>query len=978
MRYSHPSMRHKNKHRRTTINPIAAPALGCLLALLAVPAWALDINVRGGMHDDFNRLVFDWPRAPAYKLLRDADRIAITFAGPATGFKLDASARKLTRLNGFAVAQQADATQVSFTVAPQAMVKDFLSGTSLVIDVRGAAVGQLAGNAPPSPEPADTAADSAAALALQAPSVPASAKTAGVTAVLFERGGQSYALTDDRRKAVTDMAKPLAVTGGGSGWMQATGGQPAEVLTFTTDDHDRLHVTAAAPNPTLQKPASVVAQADATGGHIAIPLQVSGTVLSFTDPVTGEPLYAVTSDTATYMEAHSYRDFELLPTRQGIVVRPLNDKLAVRAGKAGVEIAAPGGLALSPQTFASAAAAEVTPVAAAPDQSAPAAPDGQRAPEAAAATPATPGLFLPITENQPRQGESFTAARQRLQTAAAAAPDDVRAVARLNLARFYLANAYGQEASGVLKDIAADAADMASRPEFRALRGMTAVLRGDSDGLAMANAALALPELSQYPDLPLWQAVGLAKQHNYTAAAPLFSQSLTTLADYPEPFFTDFSTLAAESLLAANDNKGAAAIVQLVEQRGGTAAIGTPAMQYIRGVLESRIGSLDQAKQLWQAAAEGQDMLARTRARLALIDLGLAAKTIAPSEAAQQLEGLRYGWRGDSLELEILQRLASAYAAADQPDEALNALERAKRIQGDRDSLAAIDKQERQIFADLFTGPKIDKYPPLKALATYNRYKQFVPTDPQVAQAINAKLVDKMLSIDLLGQAADLLEQRLPTLTDTAEKAKLGARVAGVRLLNGEAPQALKDLDVSEAPNNQGGLAADVAEERKLLRARALAEASGYGTQGGTQAGPNGQTSVAPALALLKDDTSADARRLDATIAWRARDWVEAARALGSLVPQPAALPPQKPEGRLTDEQAQYVMRRAVALTLASDTAGIAQLATDYGPAMQQTALADSFTLMTAPEGAVKGIATLPAELKDVDLFRTFLEGYRK
>src|SRR3546814_10680549 len=84
---------------------------------------------------------------------------------------------------------------------------------------------------------------------------------------------------------------------------------------------------------------------------------------------------------------------------------------------------------------------------------------------------------------------------------------------------------------------------------------------------------------------------------------------------------------------------------------------------YDQGVLARDSRKLDDAVALWSKARNGRDPWAAAHAECALIDLGLQQETITPEEAIERLDRLRYQWRGDELELSVLDRLGNLYMA---------------------------------------------------------------------------------------------------------------------------------------------------------------------------------------------------------------------------------------------------------------------------------------------------------------------------
>jgi hypothetical protein len=74
------------------------------------------------------------------------------------------------------------------------------------------------------------------------------------------------------------------------------------------------------------------------------------------------------------------------------------------------------------------------------------------------------------------------------------------------------------------------------------------------------------------------------------------------------------------------------------------------------------------------------------------------------------------------------------------------------------------------------------------------------------------------------------------------------------------------------------------------------------------------------------------------------------------------------------------VVNRAVALSLAGDSAALDKLRTDFGAAIAGTAEANAFKVLTRPQEAAGLIdaATIQSRVAEIDMFSTFLSNYRK
>ena len=994
------------------------------------PATAeVKIVTRAGTHPTFERIVFDTPRSVAYVVQREGTKVTITFPVAAKMDLRPLTKAKLTRARDFTT-DGTDKLAVHFVVDEKAVIKDFISDSAIVIDVMGANT-VAAPNEPKVPpslavpivEPKATvettktpiaeakpteATPAAAPSPAAAPTTPVEQNQAvapvvndevspkagpalvpvaaapaplapaaqiieassseiirpvletvpktkkpdleiGFTpelvatldpgtvtgAAIFTRGGYGYILFD--RKLIFDLAAlsdkkapkvaleliDLRRTNGFRFVMP----EGAEIRATRTDSAWQIYLSKQ--RNEISVSTALVAQPDfALGARMILPVPDAPEPVRFTDPVIGDDLIAVPLlETQAFNIPRHMADFAVVPSAQGLVIKPRHEKVTVRAVSDGVEITAIGGLRLSRSNDTGAS---------------------QQSANKAKAAAAGKSVF-DFAGWGSKPNETFTTTRQRLMQSTVDVPEAEKNRARLDLARLYFASGMGQEAVSLLNFLAQLVPDLPTHPEFMALRGAAHILANHpNEGLR----DLSDSQLTYQPEIELWQAVAAAQLRDWATAEEKFNLTEGVLASYPEPFYSHFAVLAIEAAIAMDKDREAAEWLDRLEAGAYRSEIG-PAMEYLRGVMQSKTGRSELAEVLWRSVAKSSDRLYKTRAELALVDLGVATNSLTPIQAAERLEGLRYAWRGDDLELDILHRLGNFYVEAKRFREGLTILGQAVRLYPDSPMTVKVREEMGVVFHDIFLGNVAENMTPVEALTLYQDFRELMPPGED-GKAVTRNLAERLVAIDLLDQAAGLLESQVKNSLQGEEKAKVGTRLAAIRLLDHNADAALAALDLSQVD----GMSAALQNERLLLRARALSE----------------QKKGDEALELLKGSDSQPARLLRADITMRAERWSAAVIALQELIG-----PPPGGDAKLTEEQAQWLVDCAIALSLANDVAGLDKLAIDFGAPMSITSQKDTFRILTRPEktGQMRDIAAAQARLAEVDMFQSFLENYR-
>ncbi|HWI26964.1 MAG TPA: hypothetical protein VN668_08325 [Stellaceae bacterium] len=931
---------------------------------VAVPTGAAAIvGLRFGEHPGFRRVVFDWNGRIDYTFSEAKGVAHLRFSRLA---KIDVASlsRALPDLSP-RLEQQGDATALSFAVPAGTRFRDFHSGNSVVLDVLGgapppAAQARGGGGITPPPELIEPSAGGAQQPrpALGAPRpltrpLSQASPPPGSLPVHYALAPQGASLRFDWQKPV-----PAAVFRRGEAlWIVFAGPRPLDLneLRRATGDvierADQLPEAKATVlrlvarpgiNPSLRRsdnswivdlrpqelraeaPVAVTVRPGAATPDVLFGLSEPSEPLWLHDPEIGDTLVVVPASESGrgIAREQNFVDFSVLASVQGIVLRPNADDLRVQRAEGGLEVTRPGGLVLSPPS------------------------DRELARQ-----PGGLGRLFDFADWKGPSTNTFLQQRSRLELAAAAAPASFRSKPRLALARFYFANLFAPEAEGVLDAIRRDDPNLMADPSVLLMSGAVHLMIGDE---AQAAQELGQKSLDNEPEALLWRASLSADLGDWKLAAHGFALSSNLMPRYPQALRDRFALQAAQAFLQTGQPPEAQAMTQLVLK--SNPPLGDKAMAlYLDGKRALAQGDFSHAIDLWTEVAGMNDRPSRARALYARTMAEFGAKRIDRPAAIKQLDRLRFAWRGDRFEFDLLRKIGELKLADGDQRGGFDALREAGTDFPDYPESKAVLQELSDGLAEVFLGKDAEQVPPLKALALYDEFKDYAPVGER-GDAIVRRLVDRLVAIDLLDQAASLLQDEVTHRPMGRDKARVATQLALIRLLDNNPTDALKALDIDVGKD----VPTELQRQRQQLRARALAQL--------------GRTDGA--LAILANDTSRDADRLRADIFWRTHNWTEAAKALARLAPPPAA------DGSIDKASSQLVLNWASALTLAGDHQGLAKLRDTYGKAMAATPLADAFRVV-AGESTATGPSTddpvsVASRVAEVSELQSFMASYKQ
>ncbi|TNE38967.1 MAG: hypothetical protein EP348_04210 [Alphaproteobacteria bacterium] len=543
----------------------------------------------------------------------------------------------------------------------------------------------------------------------------------------------------------------------------------------------------------------------------------------------------------------------------------------------------------------------------------------------------------------------FTQTKQELQKEIAAAKPEDTMAAMMKLAKFYVAHDFYAEASGVLHEMKARFAKVNKDADYKLLAGLAALGLHHLDD---AESYLYDGDFDGNAEVAPFRGAVAAEKSNWTRAAQELDYSAPAFGVFPKELQNRFKLLRAEAAL--RNGKVNVARSTLDGVKGSLDKEQIAAKAYLQGRLAYQLSNFPAAIAHYDQAIRAGYRPVTERARYQKIKANLESKIIKPEEAVKELEALDFAWRGDELEVEVQRSLGRLYEEEGRVGEALAAYKRVVRHFPDSEYAGELGKKMNDLFADLFLNGGADKLPPIKALAIYYQYRELTPVGHKGDKMIQ-QLADRLTRVDLLEQAAQLLEHQVKFRLKGLEKANVGTRLAIIQLWNKKPEESLKALYKTK----WRALSPAAKRERLHIEARAQAGLQHYDE----------------ALALLADDESEEADVLRAEVYWKSKNWPEAIPALEHLI--------GKGHKSIAEDldrlDRQRIMQLAVARNLANDKAGIRQMRKTYRQKMDGTPDLAAFDLITETnDKSDTDFRKRASVIAEVSQLESFMAGYRQ
>lgn len=626
-------------------------------------------------------------------------------------------------------------------------------------------------------------------------------------------------------------------------------------------------VHAADVSPSSPQPLSATRNiAEPARASVTVPFDAPGRLHRLVDPDAGDAVLVVTGllPARGFVKRQSFVEFALLESLHGVAVQLNSDDVQTELSADKIVIGRPGGLTLS--------AAEM-------------------APERQATAAKT---LLDVGSWREDRSANFIERRDALWTQASQAAANARVAARLDLARFYVANGFYVEARSAID------AFMQEQPvddsNLMIMRALASILAGQAE---QGLKDLASPAVGTGYDSRLWRAMAHARLGKWGEARELFKGVDYALGALPLELQRIALVDALRAALEVRDYSGVSSRLNELE------IIGISSDQHgylalLRGRMAQALGREKGALIDYRTAIASSDRASASEAKLYEVELAMKRGEMSSEQAQADLETLSMTWRGDSIEVKTLQLLARIYDKENRFRDSLMAARLATRLQPNSDVVRQMQDEASALFVQLFNGPRSDEMPAVQALALFYEFRELTPIGRRGDEMIR-KLADRLAAVDLLDQASELLQYQVEHRLDGSARAHVASRLAMIYLTNRKPDRALAALRATRIAD----LAGELRQQRLLLEARAQSDVGRHDL----------------ALDIISNLVGREAIRLRSDIHWAARRWREASEQIELLYGERwKQFPP------LNEQEKSDIIRAAIGYSLADDAIGLSRL----------------------------------------------------
>ncbi len=682
------------------------------------------------------------------------------------------------------------------------------------------------------------------------------------------------------------------------------------------------------------RPLSIGRQVHPDGSKsLDIPFGPVSRIHKLTDPRSDDQVIVVTGkgQARGLVKPHSFTELDALASIHGLALLPKVDDLAVNSDGILVSVSRPGGLAVS--TLAEEKKATLFDL-----------------PGALGSSIARKEAFIDFGDARNVDAASYRDGRQKLMTAITQAREMPE---RINLwykaGTLALAEGLGPETTGIL--------DLVGKlsPEETASGRMAALRAGGEYFTYRPEQTLKLLDRRDFDDsadASVWKAMALSDLGRHEEAAAEFAKGDPVIGTFPPVIQRRYALSHIASAIDLKDYTTARDLLARLDP--SSLSLNERArLDLLNALARDAAGhAMDAVALLSNIVREHQGPIA-AEATYRLVQLQRREGLITLDQGIDRLEQLAVTWRGDELELKTLRLLGQYSIEKGNYRRAFEVMRVAEQVNSNSPTSRQMTDEMQTAFSQVFLDKKSSNLSPVQALSLYYDYRELTPSGRR-GDAMVRKLADRLVDVDLLPQAASLLEYQVKNRLRGASRAQVAADLALVYLLDHRPDKALFTLSTTR----QASLPVAIERQRRTVEAKAMAESGN----------PDG------ALEVLQPLDGTEIARLKADILWSADRYADAGTAYERMLGGrwTDAMP-------LSDSEQLAVLKAGISYTLAGDRMSVDRLRSKYNEKMATTVNGSAFDAVTGPIVASgNDLQTIVKSIANADTMKSFLADYRK
>ncbi len=644
----------------------------------------------------------------------------------------------------------------------------------------------------------------------------------------------------------------------------------------------------------------------------------------FVDPIVGDTLEVVTAfpPSRGVLRSLEYVDFYALRSVHGLVIQPKHEGVDVAIESKLAVITARGGLTVS-------------------------ALDRQRA-VGAGLTEDSRTAFIDLVSLEQKDPAEFVKHRDQLMMDTANASGRDLDVARLSLAQYYLANGFAYEALGVLRVLESQ---LAAKDIIRKIRVTTAIAATLASRPTDALPILVSPSLTDEADALFWRAIARADSGDFIGAKIDGLAAEQVSEAYPAWAQNRFRFAILRAAVETGDIAVAVRVLEEIDFARLTIEE-TSLYHLLSGRIAELQGHIADAIDTYGQVVAADVRPTRAEAIYRTLVLLDGQGNLDLDKAVVTLAAESLLWRGNTLEAAMQKLLAEFYFRQGDYRSGFETVKQAVANYSESKEINALRDEAQTMFIELFLNGLADSLGPVEALSLYYDFRQLTPPGARGDEMIR-NLARRLVKVDLLAQAAELLEYQLTNRLKGAAQAQVAADLAVIYLADRRPQDAQRVLNATRMPD----ISTTLTRQRRVLEARAMID--------------GGRDELA--LDVLNDMQGRDTDLLRIDAHWRAKRYAVAGELLEAMYSDAVSI------GALSQPARMDVIKAGVAYVLAGEDLSLSRLRSKFAEAMVTSPEWPMFDYVTGTISVDSlEFKKVARAVSGIDSLNAFLTSYRE